>query len=199
VIFVDYDEELNSEVIVFHEPSNRWICFEDLDQTPPSHNVMVECDTYTILQGFEGGLGYSFDEDERFALFDIVTPSGFVTVNMDSISLAMTVNAPTVTGAGEASDMGIAESMTAYTPTVHISYTYFDIDSMGFVAAASDATYAQTALITSSEATATITAIPTSHFWVTEDLIHPLHLNDTVYNGHTLSIFLSTVTLHRMI
>jgi len=189
VIFVDYDEELNSEAIVFHEPSNRWICFEDLDQTPASHNVMVECSTYTILQGFEGGLGYSFDEDTRFAMFNIVTPSGFVTVDMDSISLVMTVNTPLVTGAGEASDMGIAESMTAYTPTVHISYTNFDVDQMGFVAEASDSSYAQAAVITSSEATATITAIPTSHFWVTEDLIHPLNLTDTVYNGHTLYVF----------
>jgi hypothetical protein len=34
-----------------------------------------------------------------------------------------------------------------------------------------------------------ITAIPTSHFWVTEDLIHPLNLTDTIVNGHTVSIF----------
>ena len=134
VTFVDYEEETHNETIVFHEPSNRWICFQDLYYTPPSYSVMVECDTYTILQGFEGGLGYTFDEDNRFAMFNIQTPTGFTVANLDSITVGITANTPSVesTGDSDAGDTYVGMSMTAYTPTVLVQWLYGDVSSIWF-------------------------------------------------------------------
>jgi hypothetical protein len=131
VTFVDYNNEDNNETIVFHEPSNRWICFEDLHQTPPSYNIMVECSNYTILKGFEGGLGYSFDEDTRFACFNIVTP-GNKAIDMDVISLGMTAYAPSATSDGVPAPEQLGMTMTAYTPTVLIQWLYGSVSSLWF-------------------------------------------------------------------
>jgi hypothetical protein len=69
--FKDYVIETNNETIVFHEPSNRWITFVDFNQTPANgYNVPLEL-TYDIVRGFEGGIGYSFNKETRFAKFDI--------------------------------------------------------------------------------------------------------------------------------
>jgi len=71
VIFKDTVLEENNENIVFHEASNRWICFTDMDRTyDEGWNQILELDWW-VLWGFDGGLGYSFDEDTRFAVFDI--------------------------------------------------------------------------------------------------------------------------------
>jgi hypothetical protein len=82
VIFKDYVTEDNDEAIMFHEPSNRWICFTDMGYTPTEGwNQILELD-YWILSGFEGGIGFLFDEDTRFAVFDIETAgdiTGFIT------------------------------------------------------------------------------------------------------------------------
>jgi len=97
VIFKDNADNTNNEIIVYHEPSNRWICFADLEQTPASYNVMLELD-YEIVKGFENGIGYSFDEDTRFAVFDIPTTRADVTAfvginNLTFEALPVTVEA----------------------------------------------------------------------------------------------------------
>lgn len=131
VTFVDYNNEDNNETIVFHEPSNRWICFEDLHQTPPSYNIMVECSSYTILKGFEGGLGYSFDEDTRFACFNIVTP-GNKAIDMDVISMGLTAYDPTANSSGVPAPEQLGMTMTAYAPTVLIQWLYGSVSSLWF-------------------------------------------------------------------
>jgi hypothetical protein len=74
VTFHDYVNSDNNETIVFHEPSNRWICFAEHSRTE-EYNSMLELD-YSIVRGFDGGIGYTFNEEDRFAYFVIVTSTG---------------------------------------------------------------------------------------------------------------------------
>ena len=76
VVFKDNVNADNDEAIIFHEPSNKWICFTDMDYTPTEGwNQILELD-YWVLSGFEGGIGFEFDADSRFAIFDIETGGG---------------------------------------------------------------------------------------------------------------------------
>ncbi len=76
VAFRDLVNDDNNEVIVFHEPSNRWVTFADFKSTEHNgYNIILEL-TYDIIRGLEGGIGYEFDEDVRFAIFSIVTTGG---------------------------------------------------------------------------------------------------------------------------
>jgi hypothetical protein len=76
VIFKDNVNADNDEAIMFHEPSNKWICFTDMSYTPAEGwNQILELD-YWVLSGFEGGIGFEFDNDTRFAIFDIETGGG---------------------------------------------------------------------------------------------------------------------------
>lgn len=167
LIFKDYVNEDNNETIVFHEPSNRWICFMDLEQTPPYHNEFLEC-TYEITKGFEGGLGYWFDEDTRFAMFDIVSP-GNRSVSADTISMAMTVNDPTVSSEGEGSQELLGMTMTIYTPTILITSLYANVYSMAFAYDDDDITDAseyQDALITCTESVEPFTVDTSEVSWM---------------------------------
>jgi hypothetical protein len=83
VIFKDIVNDDNNETIVYHEPSNRWICFADLTKYG-EYDVMLE-PTYEIVHGFEGGLGYFFNDETRFAEFNFQT-SGSVVKSMNSTS-----------------------------------------------------------------------------------------------------------------
>lgn len=95
VTFHDYVNSDNNETIVFHEPSNRWICFAEHNCTQ-EYNSMLELD-YSIIRGFDGGIGYSFNEEDRFAYFVIVTSTGAVAmlgiVNLEIEPLALIASA----------------------------------------------------------------------------------------------------------
>jgi len=132
VIFRDYVNEENSETIVFHEPSNRWTCFMDLDQTPASHNEFLE-PTYSIIRGFEGGIGYSFDENTRFAMFDIASPNN-KSISVDSVDMSMSTYTPSVSsegiGGGSGSDLGML--MSIFNPVIVISHLYASDSTLVF-------------------------------------------------------------------
>jgi hypothetical protein len=74
VTFKDRVDANNNDTVVFHEPSNRWICFTEFDSTPETGYVTPLEPTYSVLRGFSGGIGYSFDEETRFSHFDFETP-----------------------------------------------------------------------------------------------------------------------------
>ena len=97
--FKDYVIGDNDETIVFHEPTNRWITFVEFNQTPTGgYNVPLEL-TYDIVKGFEGGIGYSFDEATRFAIFNIGNGSGtsnLVRIYPPEILLTFTLYPPTI-------------------------------------------------------------------------------------------------------
>lgn len=83
VVFKDNVDADNDEALIFHEPSNKWICFTDMDYTPAEGwNQILELD-YWVLSGFEGGIGFEFDSDTRFAIFDIETGGGVETYEPD--------------------------------------------------------------------------------------------------------------------
>jgi hypothetical protein len=89
VIFKDHANNTNNDTIVYHEPSDRWICFTDFEYTPVGgYNEMIEL-TWSIVTGFEGGLGYNWNEDTRFAEFDFVA-SVNATVQMPLAQLTLT-------------------------------------------------------------------------------------------------------------
>jgi len=74
VIFEDSVDLDNNDVVMFHEPSNKWIGFTVMGYTPINGwNQILELDYY-VVRGFDAGLGYEFDEDTRFAVFNLTAP-----------------------------------------------------------------------------------------------------------------------------
>ena len=120
VIFKDYVLGTNDDVIVYHEPSDRWVSFVDSYQTPVGgYNVPLEL-SYTVVKGFDAGIGFSFDEDTRFAVFDIQTPKNY-NPGMDIAALTITALDPTVT-VSESPAMDVAAlTVTAYDPVATFS------------------------------------------------------------------------------
>lgn len=94
----------------------------DLDQTPLSYNEFLET-TFEITKGFEGGLGYSFDEDTRFAMFDIASPNN-KSMSIDTISMGVSAQTPSISSdsGGSGGDMGML--MSIFNPVVLISHLY---------------------------------------------------------------------------
>jgi len=83
VTFKDRVDANNDDTVVFHEPSNRWICFTEFNTTPEEgYNIPLE-PTYEIVRGFLGGLGYTWDEETRFSHFDFETQDIPVVVEPD--------------------------------------------------------------------------------------------------------------------
>jgi hypothetical protein len=93
VIFKDIVDADNDDAIMFHEPSNRWICFTDMGYTPAEGwNQILELE-FEIVSGFQGGLIYEFDVDTRFTVFSVTTPtntaifiSGTLIVDEDNVT-----------------------------------------------------------------------------------------------------------------
>lgn len=71
VTFIDLVNEINNDTVVFHEPSNSWITFTEFEYTPTEgYNQILEL-SYSVVKGFENGIGYEWDEASRFAVFNI--------------------------------------------------------------------------------------------------------------------------------
>ena len=73
VTFKDRVDSNNDDTVVFHEPSNRWICYTEFDKTEEDGYIIPLEPTYDIVRGFAAGLGYSFNEVTRFSHFDFET------------------------------------------------------------------------------------------------------------------------------
>jgi hypothetical protein len=87
VTFRDSVHHENNETVVFHEPSNRWICFASFEQSANyvqnvlgGYNVPLEPD-YEIITGFLGGIGYVFNNETRFAEFHFTTTGSVVVID----------------------------------------------------------------------------------------------------------------------
>lgn len=190
VVFKDYVLEENIETIVFHEPSNRWITFASLDQTPANgYNVILEL-SYDIVKGFEGGLGYWFDEETRFAVFDIITTANVGTdVGADEAVLTLTAYPPTsVTCSAELTPANVDITLTPYPPTdVHISYTHLSVDTFNWTGGEAGDGVKIATVVSISEATA---KIANKASWITlEGNSGILNVGDTVVNGETIYLY----------
>jgi len=73
ITFKDSVTSANNDTVMFHEPSNRWICFTEWDKTDEEGYSTPLEPTYSILRGFASGLGYTFDELTRFSHFNFHT------------------------------------------------------------------------------------------------------------------------------
>jgi hypothetical protein len=118
--FKDYVLADNDETIVWHEPSNRWITFASFDQTPQGgFNVPLEL-SYSVVRGFDAGIGFSFDEETRFAVFTINTPKNYNPA-LDVAGLSVVAYDPTVTvDCATTADLS-ALTITPYDPTVTVT------------------------------------------------------------------------------
>ncbi len=124
VIFRDIVNSANNDTIVFHEPSNRWITLAEFEQTPEEgYNIMLELD-YWVLTGFESGIGYSFDEDTRFAVFNIPNTGKSIRTFPDPIEITLELLEPTITCSCDAvADMQEIH-LTPLAPTILITYVF---------------------------------------------------------------------------
>ena len=191
VIFKDSVEEVNDDVVMFHEPSNRWICFTEMDQTlAEGWDQILELD-YWILWGFEGGLGYSFDEDTRFAVFNIGSGEG-TTPNTRSFpattNLGMTSYDPTVQFSSGYSPDYSALTFTSLAPTILI--TYLRANTTTFVWAGSEYgdTYAGSATFDVPAGVATMT-VKSSWLTVENSVGSVLAVGDHVNDGETITLY----------
>jgi hypothetical protein len=135
VVFKDTVNNDNNETIVFHEPSDRWITFADLTYTPEGGwNEMLEL-TYDIVRGFENGIGYEWDEETRFAVFNIgagLGTSSAVAIFPTKLSRIATIPAPVVTCTADVSATELDRVSTMPDPIVHISWIHVDDTDMSF-------------------------------------------------------------------
>lgn len=133
VIFKDAVNEENDEAIIFHEPSNRWICYTNMDQTPAEGwNQILELDWY-ILWGFDAGLGIYFNEDTRFVEFDLSTHVNG-RIFPEKLDLTFTAYAPTTTSTCDSAQPKVDMIMTPYVPTIVISNVDISVLSMTWTA-----------------------------------------------------------------
>lgn len=186
ISFHDAVNENNNKTVVFHEPSNKWLCFSELEIINHNgYNVILEL-TYDILKGFEGGIGYEFDEETRFAIFSIVTGSG-VLAYFGTIGLSYEALEPTIMISSNPGQDLISLAYTALEPAVYISYSHFsdtdldfDYDDYGF----SDS---QSIVLDTSESHCTVISKPS--WLVVFRASMPISIGDTIPDGSDLDIF----------
>ena len=184
VIFKDLVTEENNEAIMFHEPSNRWICFTNMDQTPvDGWTQMIELE-WSVLRGFDGGIGYEFDLDTRFATFNVVTPHD-ETALLFKQDLAITLYDPTiiVDCTVDADTILIAGSLI----NPEILRPFVDVTPNGLSWLGNEL-YSQYVTVTCDPSTCVITDIPT---WLRVINISgdPLSTGATISSGASIGIY----------
>ena len=188
VIFKDIVTSANNDAVVFHEPSNRWICFTDMDQTnEDGWNMPIELD-YWIVKGFDGGIGYLFDEDTRFATFALHASASAITFPTKQ-DLSMELFTPDVSATCDAVMSKADISLTPIDPNIVITYVHIAVASMTWLYTESGYIEAQTTLVSCYPTRSYISTMP-SWITITVGVGGPeVGLNDYVFDGDVLSIF----------
>lgn len=135
VSFKDTVNEANNETVVFHEPSDRWITFTEFEYTPVGgYNQILEL-TYSVVKGFENGIGYEFDLLTRFAKFNIgggLGTAANVNLNPLGIGIGSYLGTPTITIGADIAPIGIDMSMGLGWATVVCSYLTLTNNNMSW-------------------------------------------------------------------
>lgn len=185
--FRDSVNEDNNATIAFHEPSNRWISFYDFEQVDhDGYNVFLEL-TYEVLQGFDAGIGFYFNADDRFAYFEIEA-TGAVSVYPTMITLDMGLQTPSITASGSGSGDQQKLTFTLNTPSIVISYLSASDTDMSWDADKSGSGVAEPTILTVSPS-CTITSMPS---WITiADILGTTYSvsSQPFYNGQTFYIY----------
>lgn len=71
VTFIDKADNTNSETLLFHEGSNRWISYADISRQDTWNEFLFP--EYFVVKGFEGGLEIDYDSDDGYTYFDLDT------------------------------------------------------------------------------------------------------------------------------
>jgi len=196
--FKDFVNDDNNETIVFHEPSNRWICFASFDQTSiGGYNSPLVPSPYTIETGFENGIGYSFNEETGFGHFDLGSGLGTTTnVNVTSLELpiVLSVNPPTVSADTSLSVSYVQMVLSVNTATKSTTSLSVSVNSMSWTApqyGIGNQKTTQFTLVGSDYAS--LTSFPT---WITV-VDYPyyhgsLSVGYTLYNNNQIGIYPTT-------
>lgn len=188
VIFKDIVDKTNNDTVIFHEPTDRWITFSEMDYTPEGgFNEMLEL-SYEVVRGFELGIGFYFNEETRFAEFDLETPvNNSAFMDLDNLTIESFDPTVQVDGVHDATIEQLL--MESFDPTVFISYVRITESTYNWTSAAS---YGWDNRLTSafvcSPATATITAIP-DWIRVTDNSGNYLSVGSTVTSGFDLNFY----------
>ena len=187
VIFKDIVTSANNDAVVFHEPSNRWICFTEMDQTKEEGwNMPIELD-YWITKGFDGGIGYLFDEDTRFATFHVVA-SASIRDFASRQNMTMELFTPSATSSCDAPLDRSNLTITPLTPSSVSSYVWINEASLSWLYDEYGKPHRKTTLVNCFPSPARLTAIPS---WISVARIHynELGLNDLIYDGDVINIW----------
>ena len=188
VIFKDHANNANNETIVYHEPSDRWICFASFDQTPAEGwDEMLELD-YWVTKGFENGIGYYFDEDTRFAVFNIPKTRVSATIYPDLSNLALTSYDVTFKSDSDPTVGLDLLSITSFNPTIVATYVALEDVNPNWSASQYGSTHRVAIGITSSPYAITLTSVP-SWLMVTDSVITPISLNGTFNTFYSVIFF----------
>jgi hypothetical protein len=196
LIFKDSVVQANNETIVFHEPSNRWITFVDMNQTPLNgFNTPLEL-TYEIVKGFENGIGYSFNEETRFAHFDIgggLGTSAQTPVFPAALLLRITMPTPRLSCSANVNTVqNLPLTISLPSPLVHVSWIALSRITYDWSASQNGTSAAVTSDVTVvGSPSAWFESIPS---WMTISLEggEPLSLNDIVLDGDTVVFYPAT-------
>ena len=187
VVFKDIVTSANNDAVVFHEPSNRWICFTEMDQTKEEGwNMPIELD-YWITKGFDGGIGYLFDEDTRFATFHVVA-SASIRDFASRQNMTMELFTPSATSSCDAPLDRSNLTITPLTPSSVSSYVWINEASLSWLYDEYGKPHRKTTLVNCFPSPARLTAIPS---WISVARIHynELGLNDYIYDGDVINIW----------
>jgi hypothetical protein len=162
--FKDFVDESNNTTIMFHEPSNRWVTEAQFEYTPAEgYNQILEL-TYSVVRGFENGIGYSFDEETRFATFNIgdgVGTSANIFILPDEAEVVVSVPAPTITISCPVTPTVNEVVVTVPDPTIFISYISVDDVDHTWASDETGTAYRKTSTVTQTgNTTFTVTSFP---------------------------------------
>lgn len=192
VSFKDTVDEDNNSTIIFHEPSNRWITEAQFEYTPENgYNQILEL-TYSVVKGFENGIGYVFDNETRFATFNIGSGSGTspnITIEAVEPEILVTVPAPTITIDTLLAADNLPILVTVPAPTIDVSFMSVSVDGMSWSAESFGTSNKEASVLSLTGTTsATITSIP-SWIGVLNSVNNPIGVGDSFSSGDTFYLY----------
>jgi len=117
VTFKDKVNADNTETIIFHEGSNRWITFADLTREDTWNEFLFPI--YTVVKGFSAGLDQTFNKEDGFMYFVLKTGAAQI-IEADLNALLFTLYAPTITSSPSIDPGLLNLALTLYEPTITI-------------------------------------------------------------------------------
>ncbi len=199
VIFKDLVTEANDEAIMFHEPSNRWICFTNMDQTPEEGWTQMIQLEWSILQGFTSGYTVDFNEDTYFYEFGITAPPDVRRIEEEQ-ELGVAVLEPTIViDCDVSADLLTISTTPMPWDAILTPYISASPPNMAFTAAESGLASKQDVTVLCSPSTCTISAVPLDAGvpWLTilDVSGNSLSVGSVITSGQVLRVYPTNISL----